>query len=255
MRLDVILCELRLAKSREQAKSLINENKISVNGKIISKASYNAEKTDDIKIIGDVMPYVSRGGLKLEKAIKEFDINLCGKIAIDMGASTGGFTHCMLLNSIKKVYAIDVGCNQLAKEIKNNPKVINMENTNIRNMQGDEIGDIIDFISIDTSFISLTYILPVAFKFISEKGEIVALIKPQFEAGRENLGKNGIVKDKKVHTIVLNKIYNFVISCGFVPINIINSPITGGDGNLEFLMHIKKNGTPFDLNIKEQLGD
>ena len=190
---------------------------------------------------------MSRGGLKLEKAIKEFSIDLNNKTAIDMGASTGGFTDCMLQNGVKKVYAVDVGSGQLHESLKINPKVINLENVNIRNLNEEILNDKVDFISIDTSFISLTYILPVAFKYILPDGEIAALVKPQFEAGKENLGKKGVVKDKKVHLAVINKIYNFIIECGFVPVNLTTSPIKGGDGNVEFLVHIKKTGTPVDI--------
>lgn len=246
-RLDVYMFKIGLAKSRESAKTIIAEGKVYVNGKTALKPSLNVTSEDVIKIEGEVLKYVSRGGLKLEKAVKEFNIELKNKTAIDMGASTGGFTDYMLQNGAKKVYAVDVGSGQLHESLKSNPKVINMENINIRNLSDADINEKVNFISIDTSFISLTYILPVAFKYILPDGEIVALIKPQFEAGKENIGKNGIVKDKKVHLAVVNKIYNFIIEHGFTPVNFTTSPIKGGDGNVEFLVHIKKTGTPVDV--------
>jgi len=245
-RLDVELHSRGLCESREKAKNLILQGNISVNGKIADKPSFKVEKTDLIEIAGDIMPYVSRGGLKLEKAVEVFGIDLKDKVAIDMGASTGGFSDVMLQNGIGKIYAVDVGSNQLANKIKNNQKVINMENTNIRNMIFEDIGEKVDFISIDTSFISLKFILPVAFSFIKDDGKIVALVKPQFEAGRENIGKKGIVKDKKIHKKVLNDIYDFIVSCGFVPEDITVSPIKGGDGNAEYLMLVSSKGLPFE---------
>lgn len=251
-RLDVEVSFRGLCDSREKAKILISEGKVSVNGKIITKPSFKTEECDRVEIVGEVMPYVSRGGLKLEKAVKVFGIDLKGKTAIDMGASTGGFSDVMLQNGVSKIYAVDVGTGQLAEKIKNNPAVINMENTNIRNMVFEDIGEKVDFISIDTSFISLKLILPTAFNFIKNDGEIVALIKPQFEAGKSNIGKNGIVKDKKIHKSVINDIYSFVIQNSFVPVNLTVSPISGGDGNIEYLMHIKSTGIPFDVCFIER---
>ncbi len=244
-RLDIEVFKRGIGVSREKAKAMIENGNIAVNGKVITKASFKVDAEASVDVVGEVMPYVSRGGLKLEKAIDVFGINLKNKTAVDMGASTGGFTDCMLQNGISKVYAVDVGSGQLSEKIRENPKVINMENTNIRNMTFGDIGEKVDFISIDTSFISLKLILPTAFMFLKDDGEIVALVKPQFEAGRTNLGKNGIVKDKKVHISVLKDIYSFVISSGFCPENITVSPITGGDGNIEFLIHIIKKGVPF----------
>ena len=244
-RLDVAVYLRGLADSREKAKNLIANGNVYVNGKPAIKASCKVSNEDTIEIKGEIMPYVSRGGLKLKKAVDVFSITLVGKIAIDMGASTGGFTDCMLQSGASKVYAVDVGSGQLADKIKNDSRVVNMENTNIREMKREDIPEEIDFISVDTSFISLKLILPTAFMFLKKDGEIVALIKPQFEAGRENIGKNGIVKDKKVHIRVIEEIYSFVISLGFVPTGLTISPITGGDGNVEYLMHIKKEGTAF----------
>ncbi len=248
-RLDVEIFNRGLSQSREKAKNLIENGNVSVDGKIINKASFKVENGTVIEIVGDVMPYVSRGGLKLEKGINVFRIDLHGKTAIDMGASTGGFSDCMLKHGLKKVYAVDVGSGQLDKKLLVNPAVINIENTNIRTMVFEDIGEKVDFISIDTSFISLKLILPVAFQFVKEDGEIVALIKPQFEAGKGNVGKKGIVKDKKVHISVVEDIYNFVISAGFCPVDFTTSPILGGDGNIEYLMHIVKKGKAFGLHI------
>ena len=253
LRLDTAVFELGYAESREKAKTLSASGNVYVNDQVALKSSMKVEETDTVEIRGEVMPYVSRGGLKLEKAIDCFHIDLNGKTAVDMGASTGGFSDCMLKRGIAKIYAVDVGTGQLADLIKNNPKVVNMENTDIRNMKKEDVKDEIDFISIDTSFISLKLILPVAFMFLKENGEIVALIKPQFEAGRKNIGKNGIVKDKKVHIKVINEIYDFVQNCGFNPQNIEVSPISGGDGNIEYLMHINKNGCSFERDFIEKV--
>ncbi len=246
-RLDIELVSRNLAGSREKAKRMIDDGVVYINGKPATKASLKVNCVDKIEIKGQVLPYVGRGGYKLEKALCAFGIDLCGKTAMDMGASTGGFTDCMLQNGIKKVYAVDVGRNQLAEKLLKDEAVVNMENTNIRNMKREDVPEDIDFISIDTSFISLKLILPAAFMFIKEDGEIVALIKPQFEAGRENIGKNGVVKDKKVHFRVIENIYGFVIENGFLPVGIVPSPITGGDGNHEYLMYIKKQGVPFPI--------
>ncbi len=252
-RLDVEVFNRNLADSREKAKNLILSGNVYVNGKQNSKPSFKVSAEETIEIRGNVLPFVSRGGLKLEKALMEFSLDLNGKTAIDMGASTGGFTDCMLQNGAKKVYSIDVGSGQLAEKIKNDPRVVNMENTNIRNLKTTDIGESVDFISIDTSFISLKLILPTAFMFIEDEGDIVALIKPQFEAGRENIGKNGIVKDKRAHKRVITEIYTYVSAQGFVPKNLTASPITGGDGNIEYLMCIGKKGTPFDISLIEKV--
>lgn len=253
-RIDVEIFNRGLSSSREKAKNLLENKNITLNGKLVTKPSLKVESTDVIEVVGEVMPYVSRGGLKLACAIEKFGINLSGKTAMDMGASTGGFSDCMLQNGIKKVYAVDVGSGQLAEKLRQNPNVVNMENTNIRDMKKNDISEKIDFISIDTSFISLKYILPVAFEMLDDDGEITALIKPQFEAGKGNIGKNGIVKDKNVRAAVVKDIYSFVIACGFCPKNLTVSPVSGGDGNIEYLMHIVKKGTPFEeLLIKKEV--
>ncbi len=246
-RLDISIYKRGLAASRERARQMIKGGFIYLNGKQALKASCNVNENDKIDVIGETLKFVSRGGIKLEYAVKAFGLDFDGLTAIDMGASTGGFSDCMLQGGAKKIYAVDVGSGQLHEKIKNDPKVINMEQVNIRNMHFEDIGEKVDFISIDTSFISLKHILPKAFMFIKESGNIVALIKPQFEAGRVNIGKGGIVKDKKIHSKVVKDIYDFVIQNGFTPVNIVPSPITGGDGNREYLMHIKKQGEQIDL--------
>ncbi len=246
-RLDISIYKRGLAASRERARQMIKGGFIYLNGKQALKASCNVNENDKIDVIGETLKFVSRGGIKLEYAVKAFGLDFDGLTAIDMGASTGGFSDCMLQGGARKIYAVDVGCGQLHEKIKNNPKVINMEQVNIRDMLFEDIGEKVDFISIDTSFISLKLILPKAFMFIKESGNIVALIKPQFEAGRANIGKGGIVKDKKIHEKVVKDIYDFVTQSGFLPVNIVPSPITGGDGNREYLMHIKKRGEQIDL--------
>lgn len=240
VRLDVFLVEKGLCPSREMAKKLINENKVTVNGCVRDKAGYNVSDTDTVEIIGDVLKYVSRGGLKLEKAVKSFSVDLLGKVCMDIGASTGGFTDCMLQSGAEKVFSVDVGCDQLAEKLRNDSRVVNMEKTNIRNVTKDDIKEEIDFISIDVAFISLKLVLPVAHALLKDGGSIVALIKPQFEAGRENVGKKGVVKDKKVHTAVVNSIVLFAIDMGFSVEGLEFSPIKGPEGNIEYLIYLKK---------------
>ncbi|MDP4118610.1 MAG: TlyA family RNA methyltransferase [Bacillota bacterium] len=246
-RIDISLVRQGFAKSREKAKAMINGGSVFADGECIHKSSFLVTDDTKIEIRGEILPYVGRGGYKLAKALDVFKIDLRGKTAIDMGASTGGFTDCMLKNGAAKVYAVDVGKGQLSQELSTDPRVINMESTNIREMKKNDINDEIDFISIDTSFISLKYILPAAFMYIKEDGKIVALIKPQFEAGRGNIGKNGIVKDKKIHFSVIEGIYNFVTENGFTPAGITVSPIKGGDGNVEYLILIDRSQKPFDV--------
>lgn len=239
-RADVLLFEKGLAESREKAKVLIMEGIVFVGDKRIDKAGEKVDTDSSITVKKDPLIYVSRGGLKLEKAINSFDIDVKDKICMDIGASTGGFTDCMLMNGAKKVYAIDVGYGQLDWKIRNDERVVVMERTNIRYVEKEDIGDIIDFISIDVSFISLELVLSVAKTFLSKDGKIMALIKPQFEAGREKVGKKGIVRDKNTHIEVIEKIVGL---CNREELSLINldfSPITGGTGNIEFLAYISK---------------
>lgn len=235
-RADVLLYEKGLVNSREKAKRIIMEGIVYVGNRRIDKPGEKVDVDSDIFIKDNPITYVSRGGLKLEKAIKVFDLDLKDKIAIDIGASTGGFTDCMLQNGIKKVYAIDVGYGQLDWKIRNDPRVVVMERTNIRNVTEDSISEIVDFISIDVSFISLKLVLPVAKKLIDRKnGSIMALIKPQFEAGREKVGKKGLVKDKMVHFEVIQGISEFCKDLGMKLTGLDFSPITGSTGNIEYL--------------------
>lgn len=239
-RLDAELVTRKIAGSRERAKELIKSGAVLVNGKIISKPSADINETDEIISLAEEFKYVGRGGLKLEKAIDEFGIDLKNKICIDIGASTGGFTDCMLQNGAARVYAVDVGHDQLAEKLRNDARVCNAEGTDIRNITVDFTSGQVDFISIDVSFISLKLILPKAFELLKECGEASVLIKPQFEAGKKGIGKNGIVKDRKVHENVLKDITEFAVLLGFMPNALICSPIKGGSGNTEYLIHLKK---------------
>jgi len=237
-RIDVLLFERGLAESREKAKRIILEGIVFVNDKKIDKPGEKVDISSNITVKKDPIMYVSRGGLKLEKAIKSFKINLKDKIAIDIGASTGGFTDCMLQNGAKKVYAIDVGYGQLDWKLRNDPRVIVKERTNIRYVTLEDIGEKVDFISIDVSFISLKLVLPVAKKLIKDDGYIMALVKPQFEAGKDKVGKKGLVKDKKIHIEVIESIVIFCNTIDLRPIDLDFSPITGSTGNIEYLLYM-----------------
>ncbi len=235
------MVKLGLAASRERAKEVINEGRVKVNGKTASKASFQAEETDDIAVEGETLKYVSRGGLKLEKAIADFNIDLTGKTCMDIGASTGGFTDCMLQNGAAKVYAVDVGTDQLVEALKNDERVISMEHTNIRYITKENVGnEAMDFISVDVSFISLTKVLPVVWEMLKEGGEAVCLIKPQFEAGKQALSKKGVVTDPKIREKVVKDIELFSESTGFKVLGTILSPVKGGEGNTEYLIHLGK---------------
>lgn len=250
-RIDVLLTEKNLCESRARAKSLIMMGKILVNGQKIDKAGTMVATDAEIKILGEEMPFVSRGGFKLQKAIEVFNLNLENKIAADIGASTGGFTDCMLQHGAKKVYAIDVGYGQLAWKLRNDERVINMERTNIRNVEN--LPDILDFASIDVAFISLDKVLPVAFKLLSDTGEVAALIKPQFEAGKENVGKKGVVKDKKIHLSVIEYVLNFAQNLNFKICGLDFSPIKGPEGNIEYLAYLSKNPDAQEINFAEKI--
>lgn len=239
MRIDIFLAENGYVKSRERAKTLIKAGQVSVNGYIISKPSYEVQDDVQIKITGEQLKYVGRGGLKLEKAISVFSIDVQDKVCIDIGASTGGFTDCMLQNGAAYVYAVDVGHGQLDESLINDKRVLNMERTNIRDLSIADFMPFPTFISTDVSFVSLKQILPKIKELLPDNGEAAVLIKPQFEAGKSAIGKNGIVKDRKVHERVLADIVSFCFSLNLDVINIIHSPISGGDGNIEYLAHIK----------------
>lgn len=239
-RLDVLLTEKGLAESREKAKAMIMAGIVFIDNQKCDKAGLMVDVSKTPEIRGETLKYVSRGGLKLEKAMQMFPITLLGKTTMDIGASTGGFTDCMLQNGAKKVFSVDVGYGQLAWKLRQDERVHNMERTNIRYVTPDDIGCQIDFASIDVSFISLKLVLPVAYNLLADDGEIVALIKPQFEAGREQVGKKGVVRDIKVHLEVVKTVLDFAEEIGFYPVGLSFSPIKGPEGNIEYLAYLKK---------------
>lgn len=239
-RLDILLVNRKLAQSREKAKAIIMSGIVYVDGQKEDKAGSNFPLECEIEIRGSTLKYVSRGGLKLEKAIDLFGLDLKEKICMDVGSSTGGFTDCMLQNGAKKVYAIDVGTNQLAWSLRSDERVISMEKTNIRYLEPEKIKEPIEFASIDVSFISLTKVLPVMEWVLNDSGKLVCLIKPQFEAGRDKVGKKGVVRDRKTHVEVIKKILNESKKIGFAIIEIDYSPVTGPEGNIEYLMLLSK---------------
>ncbi len=239
-RLDTLVYELGYAQSREKAKALIMSGNVYVNNQKSDKPGTSYDKTAIIEVRGKGIKYVSRGGLKLEKAIKSFNISLKDNICMDIGASTGGFTDCMLQNGAKKVYSIDVGYGQLDWKLRTDERVINLERTNIRYVTEKDISDKVDFFSVDVSFISLCLVLPVARMFMKEFAKAVCLIKPQFEAGREKVGKKGVVRDYRVHVEVINKIRDFVINNGFNILGLDYSPVKGPEGNIEYLIYLEK---------------
>ncbi len=237
-RLDILLVKRNLAPSREKAKAIIMAGSVFVDGSREDKAGTMFEESVPIEVRGNTLQYVSRGGLKLEKAVKAFALSLEGKICMDVGASTGGFTDCMLQNGAVKVYAVDVGFGQLDWKLRNDSRVVCMEKTNIRYVTPENIQDVIDFVSIDVSFISLTKVLESVKNLISETAQIVCLIKPQFEAGREKVGKHGVVKEPSIHLEVIDKVIDYAISIGFWAVNLEFSPVKGPEGNIEYLLHL-----------------
>ena len=238
-RLDVLLVKRNLAESREKAKAIIMSGIVYVDGQKEDKAGTTFDETAVVEVRGTTLKYVSRGGLKLEKAMASFGVNLEGKVCMDVGASTGGFTDCMLQNGAVKVYAVDVGHGQLAWKLRNDPRVVCMEKTNIRYVTREEIKEAIDFSSIDVSFISLTKVLGPVKALLAEDGQIVCLIKPQFEAGREKVGKKGVVRDKKVHLEVIEMVMEYAASIGFELLALDYSPIRGPEGNIEYLLYLQ----------------
>ncbi len=240
IRLDVALVEGGFAESREKAKSLIMAGIVYVNNQKSDKAGNTVKPDDTIEVRGETLRYVSRGGLKLEKAVNVFNFSLDGAVCADIGASTGGFTDCMLQNGAKKVYAIDVGYGQLAWKLRTDERVVNLERTNFRYVTSEQIPEQLDFASVDVSFISLSLILPVMRTLLKDGGESVCLIKPQFEAGKENVGKKGVVRDKAVHIAVIEKIVKLIEENCFTLLGIDFSPIKGPEGNIEYLCHIRK---------------
>lgn len=239
-RLDVLLVNRGLAPSREKAKAMIMEGNVFVDNQREDKAGASFDESAMIEIKGNPLKYVSRGGLKLEKAISCFGVSVEGKICMDIGASTGGFTDCMLQNGARKVYAVDVGYGQFAWKLRQDERVVCMEKTNIRYVTPQNIADRLDFASVDVSFISLTKVLMPARELLTENGEMVCLIKPQFEAGREKVGKKGVVRERSVHEEVIAKVIDFAVGCGFEILALEYSPIKGPEGNIEYLVHIRK---------------
>lgn len=251
-RLDVLLVKRNLAESREKAKAVIMTGNVFVDGQREDKAGSMFKDSVVIEVKGTPQKYVSRGGFKLEKAIDVFNINLEGKVCLDAGSSTGGFTDCMLQNGAQKVFAVDVGTNQLAWKLRNDDRVISMEQTNIRYMEPDSIGEQVDFISIDVAFISLTMVMEPLQKLMKPGSLMVCLIKPQFEAGRENVGKKGVVRDASIHLQVIEKILNFSDSLGFYIKAIDYSPIRGPEGNIEYLLYLENN-SEIANNLEDRL--
>ncbi|MBR3552402.1 MAG: TlyA family RNA methyltransferase [Clostridia bacterium] len=243
-RLDVALFSRGLTESREKARALIMAGHVFVNDQKCTKSGESVKPEDVIEVRGEPMPYVSRGGYKLEKAMAAFSLSLGGLVCMDVGASTGGFTDCMLQNGAARVYSVDVGYGQLAWKLRTDARVVNLERTNFRYVTREQIPDLIDFASVDVSFISLRLILPVLHDLLCDGGRAVCLIKPQFEAGRENVGKNGVVRDKSIHISVVEEVTQFMLQNGFSLLGLDFSPIKGPQGNIEFLAYIQKSDAP-----------
>lgn len=244
IRLDVAVFEAGYAPSREKAKAIIMAGQVYVNNQKVDKAGTEIKPDDKLEVRGSTLKYVSRGGLKLEKAMQNFPITLKDKICMDVGASTGGFSDCMLQNGAKKVYSIDVGYGQLAWKLRTDERIVNLERTNFRYVTREQVSDEIDFSSVDVSFISLYHILPVLHSLLAENGEAVCLIKPQFEAGKDKVGKKGVVRDLKVHLEVVKKIISLAVENGFSVLGLQFSPIKGPEGNIEYLIYLKKSDDP-----------
>ncbi len=243
-RLDAAVFDLGLAPSREKAKAFIMAGVVYVNNQKADKAGMTVTDDMNIEVRDNTLKYVSRGGLKLEKAMAVYGLSLDNCICADIGASTGGFTDCMLQNGAAKVYAIDVGYGQLAWKLRCDERVVNLEKTNFRYVTNEQVPDLLDFASVDVSFISLKLILPVMHSLMKDNAEAVCLIKPQFEAGRENVGKKGVVRDINVHKQVVKDITDFMVTSGFDVIGLDYSPIKGPQGNIEYLAYIKKSNNP-----------
>ena len=255
-RLDVLLTERGFFDSREKAKAVIMAGEVFVNGQREDKAGSKFDREAEIEVKGKVLKYVSRGGLKLEKAVEVYGLDLMDKTCIDIGSSTGGFTDCMLQNGAAKVYAIDVGTNQLAWKLREDKRVVSMEKTNIRYVTEEDIPEKADFASVDVSFISLTKVLPAAVNLLKDEAYMVCLIKPQFEAGREKVGKKGVVRDFSVHKEVIELVINFAIGLNFFIKGLTFSPVKGPEGNIEYLLYMQKrnekmSGAETDKIIKD----
>ena len=251
-RLDVLLVKRNLAGSREKAKAIIMSGIVYVDGQKEDKAGTTFPEDVQIEVRAHTLPYVSRGGLKLEKALKCFDVSVEGKVCTDVGSSTGGFTDCMLQNGAVRVYAIDVGRGQLDWKLRQDERVVCMEKTNIRYVKPEDLGEPIDFSSIDVSFISLSKVLGPIRDYLTDNGQITALIKPQFEAGREKVGKKGVVRDKSTHIEVIDNVIAYALSIGFRVLDLTFSPIKGPEGNIEYLVHLEK-CQPQEAAVEEKI--
>ena len=250
-RLDILLTEQGHAASRAKAQALIMSGLVYVEGQKVDKPGFSVEKTQSIEVRGVACPYVSRGGLKLEKALRDFRVDPTDCVCSDSGASTGGFTDCLLQHGARKVYAIDVGYGQLAWKIRNDPRVVCMERTNIRDVTLADLGEALDLSVVDVSFISLRIVLPVIYSLLKPCGQVLCLIKPQFEAGKEKVGKKGVVLDPEVHREVLEAFLSVVHEIGFTVKNLSFSPVKGPEGNIEFLGHLSKEpGISFEPDLR-----
>ena len=243
-RLDILVTERGLAESREKAKTLIMAGQVYVDGQKADKPGDTFSEDAAVEVRGKGLPYVSRGGLKLEKAMREVGLQLQVRTCMDIGASTGGFTDCMLQNGAQRVYSVDVGYGQLAWSLRTDPRVVNLERTNARYLTREQVPEEIGFFSVDVSFISLTLILPAVRPLLAEHGQAVCLIKPQFEAGREKVGKKGVVRDKAVHEEVIEKIRSFALENGFSVLGLTFSPVKGPEGNIEYLIYLERSEAP-----------
>lgn len=256
MRIDAYLVENKIVSGRERAKEHVKKGDVKVNGVVVTKPAYDVSPEDNVEFIGERLKYVGRGGLKLEKAVSEFVIDLNGRVCLDIGASTGGFTDCMLKNGAAFVYAVDVGTGQLDERLANDARVKNMEKTNFADTSPRDYDPAPEFISADVSFVSLKVIIPRLMEIMTERGSAVLLIKPQFEAGRSNIGKRGIVKDRKVHVSVINDIISFCRLSGAAVCGLTYSPVAGGDGNIEYLIYIKSGSAKErDVDVKQTVTD
>ncbi|NLI93556.1 MAG: TlyA family RNA methyltransferase [Peptococcaceae bacterium] len=256
IRLDLLLVQKGMAESREKAKSLIMAGKVYHENQLLDKPGMTIEEDRSLTLKGEIHPYVSRGGLKLAKAIQEFNLDFKDKVVADIGASTGGFTDCSLKNGAGKVYAIDVGYGQLDWKLRSDPRVVCLERTNARFLTSESLPETVDWVVCDVSFISLTKIFPAIFAVLKDQGQVLALIKPQFEAGRENVGKNGVVRDPLIHHAVLENVLESAIRQGFLIKGLSYSPIRGPEGNIEFLVWLQKNALDeTQINWRDLLAD
>ena len=255
MRLDVEVVQRGLSESRQKAQELIRSGVVYVNSVVVNKSSFSVSEEDKVEILGEVLRYVGRGGLKLECALNNFPLNVTNKVCLDIGASTGGFTDCLLQNGAKKVYAVDVGHGQLHSSLQNREDVVSLEGVNIKDLSLDMLDSIPNFICCDVSFISLSVVIEKISSLFENSFECVLLIKPQFEAGKQNIGKNGVVKDKKVHISVISKVLECCQRNGITPMGVCKSSITGGEGNVEYLLYGKKGSVDIlPIDIKTIVG-